>query len=79
MNLLRRTAPSLLLLVLWALAARLIALPGAREDNLTPDGARFLNLARAISRGDGYVTPEAWPAWMNPARLPMPETFKEPG
>ncbi|MBI1798291.1 MAG: glycosyltransferase family 39 protein [Candidatus Eisenbacteria bacterium] len=54
-------------------------LPGAREDRITPDGARFLNLARCISRGEGFSTPEAWPAWLNPARLPAPETFKEPG
>jgi 4-amino-4-deoxy-L-arabinose transferase-like glycosyltransferase len=46
---------------------------------MTPDGARLLNLARSIERGEGYVTPEAWPAWLNPARLPTPETFKEPG
>ena len=46
---------------------------------MTPDGARLLNLARSIERGEGYVTPEAWPAWLNPASLPTPETFKEPG
>jgi 4-amino-4-deoxy-L-arabinose transferase-like glycosyltransferase len=79
MILLRRTAPSLAFILLITALARLVALPGAREDNMTPDGARFLNLAREIRRGAGYVTPEACPAWMNPERLPTPETFKEPG
>ena len=64
---------------LFAIVTRVICLPAAREDNLTPDGARFLNLARCIGRGQGFSTPEAWPAWMNPQSLPMPETFKEPG
>ncbi len=62
-----------------ALAARIAVLPGVSEENMTPDGARLLNLVRSIERGEGYVTPEAWPAWLNPARLPTPETFKEPG
>jgi 4-amino-4-deoxy-L-arabinose transferase-like glycosyltransferase len=77
-----RSAPvafGLLLVGALTLVPRLAALPLAREDNLTPDGARFLNIARCISRGQGFSTPEAWPAWMNPPRLPMPETFKEPG
>ena len=71
--------PALLALVALTLVTRLLCLPAVREDNLTPDGARFLNLARSIGRGEGFSTPEAWPAWMNPKRLPMPETFKEPG
>ncbi|HTM58318.1 MAG TPA: glycosyltransferase family 39 protein [Candidatus Udaeobacter sp.] len=74
-----RPLPALLVIFALSLATRLLCLPAVREDNLTPDGARFLNLARAISRGEGFSTPEAWPAWMNPPRLPMPETFKEPG
>ncbi len=73
-------APILLIVILLvALAARIAALPGVSEANMTPDGARLLNLVRSIDRGEGYVTPEAWPAWLNPARLPTPETFKEPG
>jgi 4-amino-4-deoxy-L-arabinose transferase-like glycosyltransferase len=73
-------APILLLVVfLVALGARIAVLPGSRETNMTPDGARLLNLVRSIERGDGFVTPEAWPAWLNPASLPTPETFKEPG
>lgn len=78
LNLLQRTAPSLAFIVSVTVVSRLLALPGAREDNMTPDGARFLNLAREIQRGAGYVTPEACPAWMNPERLPTPETLKEP-
>jgi 4-amino-4-deoxy-L-arabinose transferase-like glycosyltransferase len=74
-----RTPILLIVIFLVALAARIAALPGSREANMTPDGARLLNLARSIERGEGYVTPEAWPAWLNPARLPTPETFKEPG
>ena len=79
MPLLRRPAVMLALIALVALVPRLAALPAARWDRLTPDGARFLNLARSIDRGLGFVTPEAWPAWLDPPRLPMPETIKEPG
>ncbi len=79
MRLLRRPGLALALLALVSLAPRLVALPGAREDNVTPDGARFLNLTREIARGHGYVTPEAFPVWLDPPRLPMPETIKEPG
>ena len=78
-GLLRRTAPSLLLIAAVTLATRLAALPLARADGMTPDGARLLNLARAIRSGEGFVTPEAFPAWIAPARLPMPERLKEPG
>jgi hypothetical protein len=62
-----------------AVISRGVMLGRVREDNLTPDGARFLNLARCLSRGEGFSTPEAWPAWLSPARLPTAETFKEPG
>jgi hypothetical protein len=74
-----RPLPALLVLGAFTLVVRLLCLPAVREDNLTPDGARFLNIVRCITRGEGFSTPEAWPAWMNPERLPMPETFKEPG
>ena len=47
--------------------------------HLTPDGAHFLDIARAIQRGQGFVTQEDWPAWLDPPRLPTPEPFKEPG
>ncbi len=76
---LRRPAVALALIALVAVVPRWLALPRVGPDTITPDGARFLNLARSIARGDGYVTPEAWPAYLAPARLPMPETFKEPG
>src|SRR5580765_7501485 len=79
MPLLRRPAVMFVLIALVAIVPRLAALPASRLDRLTPDGARFLNLARSIDRGLGYVTPEAWPAWLDPPRLPMPETSKEPG
>jgi Dolichyl-phosphate-mannose-protein mannosyltransferase len=74
-----RPLPALLLIAILTFALRLWLLPSAVESRLTPDGARFLNIARCISRGEGFSTPEAWPVWMNPPRLPMPETFKEPG
>lgn len=61
-----------------ALAARLLALPGSTEGNMDPDGAHLLNVARCFERGQGFSNPAAWPAWMKPERLPMPETFKEP-
>ncbi|MDD4857507.1 MAG: glycosyltransferase family 39 protein [Candidatus Krumholzibacteria bacterium] len=74
-----RTPMLLIAIFLVALAARIAALPGSGEANMTPDGARLLNLVRSIERGSGFVTPEAWPAWLNPVSLPTPETFKEPG
>jgi hypothetical protein len=69
-----------LLVVLFAAAIvlRLGALAAPDPASFSPDGARFFNIARAIARGQGFSTPEAWPAWMNPERLPMAETFKEP-
>jgi len=79
MVLLRRTATSMILIAAVSLAARLVTLPVVGEGKITPDGARFLNLARSIERGEGYVIPEAWPAWLKPDSLPAPETFKEPG
>ncbi len=62
-----------------ALAARLLALPGSTERSMDPDSAHLLNVARCLERGQGFSNPGAWPAWMKPERLPMPETFKEPG
>ena len=79
MPLLRRPAVAIALVAIVALVPRLWALRVAGWDTLTPDGARFLNLARSVERGQGYMTPEAWPAWLDPARLPMPERSKEPG
>lgn len=67
------------LLVAVALVLRLVVAAGSTEGNMDPDAAHFLNIARAFGRGEGFVNPAAWPAWMAPAQLPMPETFKEPG
>jgi 4-amino-4-deoxy-L-arabinose transferase-like glycosyltransferase len=78
MPLRRRPAVAIALFAIVALVPRLWALRAAGWDSLTPDGARFLNLARSIDRGLGYVTPEAWPAWLDPVLLPMPERSKEP-
>ena len=75
----RSTWAFLAVILLVAAAARFAALPQSREGNMTPDGARFLNLARSIRDGEGFVTPEACPAWLRPDSLPTPETFKEPG
>lgn len=73
------TAVALALILAVALAARLLALPGSRVDNMDPDSAHFLNIARCFERGQGFSNPAAWPAWMQPPSLPMPETIKEPG
>ena len=61
------------------LAARLAVLPHSTVDNMDDDSAHFMNVARCFARGQGFSNPAAWPAWMKPERLPMPETFKEPG
>jgi 4-amino-4-deoxy-L-arabinose transferase-like glycosyltransferase len=73
------TGLALTLVVAFALAARLAALTASSERNMDPDSAHLMNVARCFERGQGYSNPAAWPAWMKPARLPMPETFKEPG
>jgi hypothetical protein len=65
------------LLLAVSIAFRLLALPVSTERNMDPDAA--LPQRRARARGHGFVNPAAWPAWMKPASLPMPETFKEPG
>jgi 4-amino-4-deoxy-L-arabinose transferase-like glycosyltransferase len=71
--------PVLIVLTVAALVARLWIAPSSTEGNMDPDAAHFLNIARSFARGEGFVNPAAWPAWIQPARLPMPETFKEPG
>lgn len=78
-GLMSRPVPALGVILVVALAARLIALPGSSERTMDPDGAHLLNIARCFERGQGFSNPGGWPAWMAPERLPMPETFKEPG
>jgi hypothetical protein len=73
------TAISLALILVVALGARLVALPGSTERSMDPDGPHLLNIARCFERGQGFSNPAAWPAWVKPAKLPAPETFKEPG
>ncbi|HKQ56593.1 MAG TPA: glycosyltransferase family 39 protein, partial [Candidatus Eisenbacteria bacterium] len=68
-----------LALVLVALAVRIAVLSASRPDNMSPDAAHFLNVARCVSRGEGFSNSAAWPAWLSPGRLPAPETFKDPG
>ncbi len=77
--LLLRAPAALGLVFVVALAFRLLALPGSTPRNMDPDAAHFLNVARCFERGQGFSNVGAWPAWMKPAKLPMPETFKEPG
>ena len=79
MPLRRRRTVAVALLAIVTLVPRLWALRAAGWDNLTPDSAHYMNLARSIERGLGFVSPETWPAWLDPARLPIPETIKEPG
>ena len=74
-----RTATSLGLILLVAIVTRLAVLPGSTERSQEADGPHLMNVARCFERGQGFSNPAAWPAWMKPARLPMPETFKEPG
>ena len=74
-----RLRAALGLLLLLTLVPRLAVLRVMTERNMSPDSAHFLNVARCFQRGQGFSNPSAWPAWMKPTRLPMPETFKEPG
>ena len=71
--------PMLMLIGLVTLCGRLAVLPHSTLDNMDDDSAHFMNVARCFARGQGFSNPAAWPAWMKPERLPMPETFKEPG
>lgn len=68
-----------LLILALSLIPRLAVWRVMSERNMGPDEAHYLNVARCFERGQGYSNPSAWPAWMKPDRLPMPETFKEPG
>jgi len=72
-------ALALVVIALATLLPRFAELPTARENRMPPDAAHFLNVARCFERGQGFSNPAAWPAWMKPVSLPMPETFKEPG
>jgi len=73
-----RTGRDLLLVLAVALVARLFVLPASTESTMDPDSAHLMNVARCFERGQGFSNPAAWPAWVKPERLPMPETFKEP-
>ena len=75
----RRGGLLLLAVLAFALVARVLLAFGSTEANMDPDAAHFLNIARMFRTGHGFTNPAAWPAWMQPASLPMPETFKEPG
>jgi hypothetical protein len=68
----------LLLIGLVTLGTRLAVVPQSTELNMDADAPHFMNVARCFSRGQGFSNPSAWPAWMKPECLPMPETFKEP-
>ena len=68
----------LILIGLVTLLARLAVLPCSTELNMDADAPHFMNVARCFERGQGFSNPAAWPTWMKPERLPMPETFKEP-
>jgi len=74
-----RALVALPLIFLVALAFRLAVLPGSTPANMDADAAHFLNVARCFERGQGFSNVGAWPAWIQPEKLPHPETFKEPG
>ncbi|MGH7742257.1 MAG: glycosyltransferase family 39 protein, partial [Candidatus Eiseniibacteriota bacterium] len=74
-----RSRVALGLVLMLTLLPRIAELRVMSERNMSPDSAHFLNVARCFERGQGFSNPSAWPAWMKPDRLPMPETFKEPG
>ena len=74
-----RSRSLLLATLALGLLLRLVLSAASTEWNMDPDAAHFLNIARMFREGHGFTNPAAWPAWIQPARLPMPETFKEPG
>ncbi len=69
----------LLLILLFALVVRAWLARASTPENMDPDAAHFLNIARSFATGHGFTNPAAWPAWIQPNSLPMPETLKEPG
>jgi len=69
---------ALAIILLFALVVRTWLARASTTDNMDPDAAHFLNIARSFATGHGFTNPAAWPAWMQPKSLPMPETFKEP-
>lgn len=74
-----RTPAALAIVFAITLVFRLVALPGSTPRNMDADSTHFLNIVRCFERGQGFSNVGAWPAWMQPEKLPMPETFKEPG
>jgi len=75
----RRDLILLVALLVGAALVRAWLAAGSTVSNMDPDAAHFLNVARMFRTGHGFTNPAAWPAWIQPASLPMPETFKEPG
>ena len=69
---------ALALILVFALVVRAWLARGSSMENMDPDAAHFLNIARSFATGHGFTNPAAWPAWIQPQSLPMPETFKEP-
>jgi 4-amino-4-deoxy-L-arabinose transferase-like glycosyltransferase len=70
---------ALAMILLFALVVRAWLARGSTMENMDPDAAHFLNIARSFATGHGFTNPAAWPAWIQPKSLPMPETLKEPG
>src|SRR4249919_181671 len=62
---------ALALILLFALVVRAWLARASTMENMDPDAAHFLNIARSFATGHGFTNPAAWPAWMQPQSLPM--------
>lgn len=74
----RRTGPALALVFLLGLALRVAAFPGASLDGSDCDGAAYLELARHLSAGAGYVTNAVYHLWNATPQFPRPESLWNP-
>jgi hypothetical protein len=73
-----RAAVATALVFLLGLALRALAFPGAGPDGSDCDGAAYLELARHLSTGAGYVTNAVYHLWNASAQFPRPESLWNP-
>lgn len=73
-----RAAVATALVFLLGLALRVAAFPGARLEGSDCDGAAYLELARHIAAGEGFVTNAVYHLWNATSQFPRPESLWNP-
>jgi 4-amino-4-deoxy-L-arabinose transferase-like glycosyltransferase len=66
------------MILVFALVVRGWLARGSTPENMDPDAAHFLNIARSFATGHGFSNTALWPSWIQAKSLPVPETLKEP-